>query len=231
MHEYTLHNRRNPFPAQRAARPANGADALLRLLLRHVRYWQDEADRLTWRAEDNPALRAVSLISAALCRQQAVAALRLRDTVGRDSGHLWTVINSILTTGNATVLIHTGRDDLAGWACYGCGSTYDEFATPAAATSSAAAHASSCMASPIAMDVDYRESVARQGDDQWRCLCGNQPSFGGFDPCDAAGALVEQLPAGRWDGLLNRCAECDRIIESGAGIVLGRAIAGAHDEY
>lgn len=205
-----------------AALKADLADQLLRVLLAHTQYWWDETDRLECQAQDSPARREVSLASAALCREQGVATLLLRDAVAREAQVPRALVESIRNLGGATVTVHSGHSGVAEWECRGCGCTSGEYPDAQDAQRSAQRHAALCTYPSAPAGLQYRESVARQDDDRWRCLCGNEPATGGFYPCDRSGTDMEDLPDGRWDGWLNRCADCGRLIESGAGIVLDR---------
>lgn len=62
--------------------------------------------------------------------------------------------------------------------------------------------------------------VCRDGEIS-ECLCGNQPGYAGFYPCDSDGFLVEPVE-GQWVNLY-RCDECGRIIEDETFAVVGRS--------
>lgn len=53
----------------------------------------------------------------------------------------------------------------------------------------------------------------------WKCICGNTPDSGGFDPCDAQGNEME--PVEGWDGLYV-CDDCGRIINQDTLEVVGQ---------
>ena len=56
--------------------------------------------------------------------------------------------------------------------------------------------------------------------DAWLCLCGNQPDFDGFYPCDRQGNEVE--PVEGWEDLYV-CARCGRVIKQESLEVIGQA--------
>jgi len=58
-------------------------------------------------------------------------------------------------------------------------------------------------------------------EDFWECRCGNTPSSDGFAPCDEVGEIVP-AELGPWDGVLNVCIRCWRIINGNTLEVLSR---------
>jgi hypothetical protein len=71
------------------------------------------------------------------------------------------------------------------------------------------------------------EKITRgEGDDDWLyCLCGNNPSMGGFGSCLPDGTPVEPVGGsgpGAWDGRLYVCYVCGRIVDQDTLEVTGR---------
>jgi hypothetical protein len=67
------------------------------------------------------------------------------------------------------------------------------------------------------------EKIARDGDGDWLvCLCGNDPSQSGFEPCLPDGTPVEPVTGGRWTGNLYVCSDCGRIVDQDTLHVTGR---------
>jgi hypothetical protein len=56
-------------------------------------------------------------------------------------------------------------------------------------------------------------------DEAWICLCGNQPHYDGFFPCDKNGN--EMVPAEGWQDLYV-CTRCGRIIDQNTLEVIGK---------
>lgn len=64
------------------------------------------------------------------------------------------------------------------------------------------------------------ESVEVKDGDLY-CLCGNDPNYYGFFPCDRQGQIIEPV-AGKWDELYV-CTLCSRIMDIDTATVVGVA--------
>lgn len=56
----------------------------------------------------------------------------------------------------------------------------------------------------------------------WECRCGNSQSSDGFEPCNEIGELVP-AELGPWDGALQACIRCWRVINGDTLEILGFA--------
>ena len=59
-------------------------------------------------------------------------------------------------------------------------------------------------------------------DGNWECRCGNSPDSDGFEACNELGELVP-AELGPWDGVLQACTRCWRIINGDTLEILGLA--------
>jgi len=66
----------------------------------------------------------------------------------------------------------------------------------------------------MAMPKQYVKSHAGEISE---CICGNDPDYYGFVPCDRQGNQIEPV-AGEWDGLCV-CQLCSRIIDDSFAVV------------
>jgi len=66
--------------------------------------------------------------------------------------------------------------------------------------------------------------ILETSEDFWECRCGNTHSSEGFAPCDELGEIVP-AELGPWDGVLNVCVRCWRIVNGNTLEVLRRTRA------
>ncbi len=66
------------------------------------------------------------------------------------------------------------------------------------------------------------EYILEVHDGHWECRCGNSTNAEGFDACNEFGKLIP-AELGPWDGALQVCIRCWRIIDGNTLQVLGFA--------
>ena len=72
-------------------------------------------------------------------------------------------------------------------------------------------------------DIDLvPQYILEISDGQWECRCGNSQNSDGFEACNELGELVPAV-LGPWDGVLQACTRCWRVVNGDTLEVLGFA--------